>query len=52
MTHQTKLDKDKPVYLLDIKLIDLNISLTKGQYLVIVKLADIIKAYSEYIERW
>lgn len=32
MTEQTKLDKEKPVYNLDIKLIDLNITLSKGQY--------------------
>lgn len=51
MTQQTKLEKGKPMYVLDVKLMDLNITLSKGQYQVIVKLVDLIKAYNEYIEK-
>lgn len=51
MTQLTRLEKDKPMYFLDFKLQELNITLTKSQYEVIVKLADIIKHYTEYLEK-
>jgi len=39
------------MYQLDIKLNELNITLTKDQYEVILKLADIIKSHAEFLER-
>jgi hypothetical protein len=52
LTQITKLeDVTKPKYQLDVKLVELNITLVKEQYEVILRVADIIKDHSEFIER-
>lgn len=40
------------MYSLDIKLNELNLCLSKDQYEVILKVADVIKEHTEFIERW
>lgn len=50
-TQLTKTDPNKPLYLFDVKLDELNISLSKKQYELLFQLGDYFKQYIKFIEK-
>jgi hypothetical protein len=46
-----KVEVDKPLFRFDVKLDELNLSLTKRQYEIIFSLADYFKQYGKFIEK-
>jgi hypothetical protein len=50
-TQLTKIDPDKPLFLFDVKLDELNISLSKRQYELLFQLGDYFKQYIKFIEK-
>ena len=49
-TYLTKIEKNRPMYSMDIVFHERNVILSKDQYSVMIKLADFIKAYSVYLD--
>lgn len=49
-TYLTNMERDKPMYSMEITFHERNITLAKDQYEVMVKLADFIKAYTVFLE--
>ena len=49
-TYLTRVERDKPMYSLEIRFHERNITLAKDQYEVMIKLADFMKAYAVYLE--